>query len=107
MRGIRRPLQHHGAPTSHGMGAQLGEVWTLTRKSRLTRSLLVTKVGVGLGNGIVGFENVGGQIDAVTGRRVTFAAFPWRWEMGDGCIVRLVAILDPTGEYRIETGAGA
>jgi kynurenine formamidase len=59
-----------------------------------------------LGNGIVGFENVGGDIDAVTGKRCTFAAFPWRWEKGDGCIVRLVAILDPTGEYRIETGSG-
>ncbi|MGZ3458540.1 MAG: MFS transporter [Archangium sp.] len=52
--GIRRPLQHHGAPSSHGLGAQLGEVWTLARQSRLTRSLLVTKAGVGLGNGIVG-----------------------------------------------------
>jgi kynurenine formamidase len=59
-----------------------------------------------LGNGIVGFENVGGQIDAVTGRRVTFAAFPWRWTQGDGCIVRLVAMLDPSGDFRIETGDG-
>jgi kynurenine formamidase len=59
-----------------------------------------------LGNGIVGFENVGGEIDKVTGKRCTFAAFPWRWEKGDGCIVRLVAILDPNGEYRIETGSG-
>ena len=58
-----------------------------------------------LGNGIVGFENVGGQIDAVTGKRVTFGAFPWRWTKGDGCIVRLVAMLDPSGEFRIETGA--
>ena len=57
-----------------------------------------------LGSGAVGFENVGGQIDEVTGKRVTFAAFPWRWTQGDGCIVRLVAILDPTGEFRIETG---
>jgi kynurenine formamidase len=57
-----------------------------------------------LGNGIVGFENVGGEIDEVTGKRCTFVAFPWRWEKGDGCIVRLVAIIDPTGEYRIETG---
>ncbi|HYO54299.1 MFS transporter, partial [Archangium sp.] len=52
--GIRRPLQHHGPPSKHGMWAQLGEVWTLARQSRLTRSLLVTKVGVGFGNGIVG-----------------------------------------------------
>jgi kynurenine formamidase len=57
-----------------------------------------------LGSGIVGFENVGGQIDAVTGKRVTVAAFPWRWSKGDGCIVRLVAMLDPTGEFRVESG---
>ena len=57
-----------------------------------------------LKEGICGFENVGGDLDKVTGKRVTFAAFPWRWTKGDGCIVRLVAIVDPTGKYRIETG---
>jgi kynurenine formamidase len=31
-----------------------------------------------LSHGIVGFENVGGEIDEVTGKRVTLAAFPWR-----------------------------
>jgi hypothetical protein len=36
---------------------------------------------------------------------VTFAAFPWRWKKGDGCIVRLVAITDPSGKFRIETGS--
>jgi kynurenine formamidase len=57
-----------------------------------------------LSKGIIGFENVGGELDKVTGKRVTFAAFPWRWIDGDGCIVRLVAITDPAGTYRIETG---
>jgi kynurenine formamidase len=57
-----------------------------------------------LSAGICGFENVGGDIDKVTGKRVTFAAFPWRWKKGDGCIVRLVAIVDPSGTFRIETG---
>jgi kynurenine formamidase len=52
-------------------------------------------------NGIVGFENVGGDLDKVTGKRVTIAAFPWRWVGGDGCIVRMVAIVDPTGTYRL------
>lgn len=55
-------------------------------------------------NGILGIENVGGDIDAVTGKRCTFSFFPWRWTGGDGCIIRLVAILDPSGEYRIESG---
>ena len=30
----------------------------------------------------------------ITGKRVTFAFFPWNWDRGDGCIIRLVAILD-------------
>jgi len=55
-------------------------------------------------NGILGIENVGGDIDKVTGRRCTFALFPWNWERGDGCIIRLVAIADPKGAYRIEKG---
>ncbi len=58
-----------------------------------------------LSHGIYGFENIGGDLDAVTGKRVTFAAFPWRWVGGDGCIVRLVAITDPSGEYRLEPGS--
>ena len=57
-----------------------------------------------LSHGIYGFENVGGDIDKVTGKRVTFAAFPWRWVGGDGCIVRLVATTDPQGNYRLESG---
>lgn len=47
-----------------------------------------------LGNGIMGWENVGGDIDMVTGKRVTIAGFPIRWVKGDGSIVRLVAIVD-------------
>ena len=53
--------------------------------------------------GILGIENVGGEIDKVTGKRVTFAFFPWRWERGDGCIIRLVAIIDK-GNYVVEKG---
>ncbi len=60
-----------------------------------------------LSQGIVGFENVGGDLDEVTGQRVTIAAFPWRWVGGDGCIVRLVAIVDPEGTFRIERGGAS
>ena len=45
-------------------------------------------------NGIMGWENVGGDIDQVVGKRVTIAGFPIRWTKGDGSIVRLVAIVD-------------
>jgi kynurenine formamidase len=54
--------------------------------------------------GILGIENVGGDLDAVTGKRCTFAFFPINWDRGDGCIIRLVAIVDPKGAYRIEKG---
>jgi kynurenine formamidase len=47
-----------------------------------------------MSNGIMGYENVGGDIDKVVGKRVTLAGFPIRWEKGDGSIVRLVAIVD-------------
>jgi len=50
-----------------------------------------------LGNGIMGWENVGGDIDMVLGKRVTIAGFPIRWEKGDGSIVRLVAIVEERG----------
>jgi len=47
-----------------------------------------------MSHGIMGYENVGGDIDKVVGKRVTLAGFPIRWEKGDGSIVRLVAIVD-------------
>ena len=55
-------------------------------------------------NGILGIENVGGDLDAVTGKRCTFAFFPWNWDRGDGCIIRLVAMIDKGQQYRIEPG---
>jgi hypothetical protein len=41
----------------------------------------------------------------VSGRWCTFQAYPWFWPDGDACVVRLVAILDPTGDYRLESGS--
>ncbi len=48
-----------------------------------------------MSNGIPGIENIGGDLDAVSGRRLTFAAFPWRWAGGDGSFVRVVAFEGP------------
>ena len=55
-------------------------------------------------NGIPGIENIGGDIDTITGRRCTFFAFPWRWPEGEGCALRVVAVLDPRQAFRFETG---
>jgi|HubBroStandDraft_3_1064219.scaffolds.fasta_scaffold183292_2 kynurenine formamidase len=54
--------------------------------------------------GIPTIENVGGEVAAVTGLRCAFHAYPWPWPEADACVIRLVAILDPTGEYRLERG---
>ena len=53
---------------------------------------------------ILGIENVGGDLDAVTGKRCTFAFFPINWDCGDGCIIRLVAMIDCGQKFRIERG---
>jgi kynurenine formamidase len=52
-------------------------------------------------------ENVGGDVALVSGRRVTLHACPWDWPEGDACVIRLAAIVDPGGSYRIETGVEA
>ncbi len=57
-----------------------------------------------LGKGIPTIENVGGDLDEVTGQRCTFHGYPWLWNEGDACVIRLVAILDPGGGYRLEPG---
>jgi len=47
-----------------------------------------------LGNGIVGIENLGGNLDKVVGKRFKFMAFPIRWWLGDGSMVRAVAEIE-------------
>jgi kynurenine formamidase len=57
-----------------------------------------------LSAGVPTVENVGGDIDDLTGKRCTFQAYPWYWHEGDACPIRFVAILNPTGAYRLESG---
>ena len=47
-----------------------------------------------LGHGIVGVENLGGDLDKVKGKRFRFFCFPIRWYMGDGSMVRCAAEID-------------
>ena len=53
---------------------------------------------------IPGIENVGGELDEITGKRCFFLAFPWRWKGGDGCVLRVLALCDPEQEFRFGTG---
>ena len=45
-------------------------------------------------NQITAIENAGGDVDLVTGKRCTIAAFPFRCELADGGFVRLVALVE-------------
>jgi kynurenine formamidase len=47
-----------------------------------------------MGNGIVGVENLGGDLEKVVGKRFRFFAFPLRWWLGDGSMVRCAAEID-------------
>lgn len=57
-----------------------------------------------LAAGIPTIEQAGGDVDTMVGKRATFAATPWNWKHGDACPVRFVAMTDPTGDCRIESG---
>jgi len=57
-----------------------------------------------LGAGIPTVVQVGGDVDEASGKRVTLAAMPWRFEHGEACPVRVVAMASPDGKCRIDTG---
>jgi kynurenine formamidase len=57
-----------------------------------------------LGAGVPTVEQVGGDVDVLRGKRTTLAAIPWKFEHGDACQVRFVAMFDPNGKCRIEPG---
>lgn len=57
-----------------------------------------------LSAGIPTIEQVGGDVDVLAGKRATFVATPWKFEYGDACPVRFVAMIDPSGKCRIDAG---
>ena len=60
-----------------------------------------------LSAGIPTILNVGGDVATLLGQRVTIHAMPWRWLDGEAAVIRLMAIIDTTGTYRIEPGHAA
>ncbi|MFV0439242.1 MAG: cyclase family protein [Desulfopila sp.] len=57
-----------------------------------------------LAAGIPTVEQVGGDLDLLNGKRATFAATPWKFQYGDACPVRFIAMIDPSGTIRIDAG---
>jgi kynurenine formamidase len=57
-----------------------------------------------LAAGIPTIEQVGGDVDVLAGKRATLVATPWKFDHGDACPVRLVALTDPSGTCRIDSG---
>ena len=57
-----------------------------------------------LAAGIPTVEQVGGDVDVLKGKRATLVATPWKFEQGDACPVRMVALTDPSGTCRIDSG---
>jgi kynurenine formamidase len=54
--------------------------------------------------GIPTVEQVGGDVDELLGKRATMAATPWKFEHGDACPVRMIAMVDPSGSCRVAAG---
>ncbi|MBW1636956.1 MAG: cyclase family protein [Deltaproteobacteria bacterium] len=93
---------HRGGPTMHRLAKAYEQAtgldpekehpdWNVAHKSLLAA-------------GIPTIEQVGGDVDFLAGKRATFAATPWKFEYGDACPVRFMAMIDPTGTYRIDSG---
>jgi kynurenine formamidase len=59
-----------------------------------------------LGANIPTVLQVGGDIDEISGKRATLTAAPWRFEHGDACPVRVVAMVSPDGSLGIDSGKG-
>lgn len=57
-----------------------------------------------LAAGVPTIEQVGGDVDDLLNKRATFHATPWKWEHGDACPVRFIAMTDPGGECRVASG---
>lgn len=60
-----------------------------------------------LSAGVPTVLNVGGDVANLLGARGAIHAYPWRWMDGEACVIRLMGIADPSGEYRIESGLSA
>ncbi len=93
---------HRGGPTMKRLAFAYTEATGLDPKVEHGEWNVAHKIL--LGAEIPTIEQVGGDVDQLLGKRATFIATPWKFKKGDACPVRLVAMVDPTGTCRIDSG---
>jgi kynurenine formamidase len=84
---MKRLASEYEAATGKDAKAEFPE-WNIAHKTLLAA-------------GIPTVEQVGGDVDELLGKRATLAATPWKFEHGDACPVRFVAMIDPSGSCRL------
>lgn len=94
---------HRGGPTMKRLPAEYEQATGLDPRVEHGEWNVAHKIL--LGAGIPTIEQVGGDVDLLLGARATFAAIPWKLRNGDACPVRFVAMVDPSGNCRIDSGA--
>lgn len=93
---------HRGGPTMKRLAGEYQKATGLDPKIEHGEWNIAHKTL--LGAGIPTIEQVGGDVDLLLGKRATFIATPWKFRKGDACPVRLVAMIDPSGNCRIDSG---
>ncbi len=93
---------HRGGPLMRRLEAEYRKATGLDSKREHPEWNVAHKII--LGAGIPTIVQVGGDVDALAGKRATLAATPWKFKYGDACQVRFVGMIDPSGRYRIDSG---
>lgn len=93
---------HRGGPTMKRLAREYQDATGLDPKKEHAEWYAAHKTL--LGAGIPTVEQVGGDVDELSGKRATFAATPWKFKYGDACPVRFVGMFDPSGKCRIDPG---
>ncbi|MBP2644383.1 MAG: putative metal-dependent hydrolase [Firmicutes bacterium] len=93
---------HRGGPTMKRLAGEYQKATGLDPKKEHGEWNIAHKTL--LGAGIPTIEQIGGEVDLLIGKRATFAATPWKFGHGDACPVRFIAMIDPSGTCRIDSG---
>ena len=93
---------HRGGPQMKRLAGEYEKATGLDPKKEHGKWNIVGKTLLGAGIPLI--IQAGGDLDEISGKRATFVATPWKFEHGDACIVRFVAMVDPNGTCRIDSG---